>query len=221
MRCLIFIKNLGKGKEGMNKVEKIIETLKKGIDNLSDFIQIETRSSFEIMELDEKNQSYIIKEISDDICELVADEELKVKYQENKIFKVKNAKFTAFIPVDGKEGLMSATAVERIKGKKPKRCDCIFFDEYDFCFVEFKFNITGSRNVSNRKINGIEQLKSTIDKFIDTLNENHKDLYLEAYLCIPNKFKVIKETATLQQKKVEFGDKYEVELFETNEKICQ
>ena len=76
----------------MNKTEKIIEMLEKQINNLSDFIQTENSEMFEIMELDDDKQSYIIKnKVSDDWCELVSKEKLEVAYNGDKIFKISNA----------------------------------------------------------------------------------------------------------------------------------
>ncbi len=207
----------------MNKTEKIIQMLEKQINNLSDFIQIENREAFEIMELDDDKQSYLIKnKVSDDWCELVSKEKLEV-YNADKAFKVSNANCFTFIPIDGDKGLMTSIETERIRGGKTSRCDCVLFDERTFCFLEFKMKVKvdepQKRAIKENFKNAVEQLKSTINKFNELLNQNYPELELEAYVATPPIYP--KNSAFTRSIDREFLLNYpDVKLFETNEKIC-
>jgi hypothetical protein len=206
----------------MSKAKKIIEMLEKQINNFSDFVQVEMRTEFEIMELDEDKQSYLIKEKTDDgWCQLVSDEEIEVVYNEDKIFKVSNSNGFNFIPIDGDNGLM--TIIETI-GKKLSRCDCVFFDEQIFCFLEFKFNVkidAKLRAIKKNPRDAIGQLEATIDKFDELLEKDYQDLNLEAYVCLPPVYP--KNNAHWRGLVRKFDDKYQyrIKLLRTNEKICQ
>lgn len=53
---------------------------------------------------------------------------------------------------------------------KPKRCDCVFFDDRDVCFVEFKIRADGrdavdDRNQETRLLEAGEQLLASIQQF--------------------------------------------------------
>lgn len=212
----------------MSKAEKIVEILESQVGNVSDFIVTENRAIFEITEIDEE-QSYIIKEqISNGQCELVANEKLEVVYDEDKTFKVTNANGFKFIPIDGKEGLMAAleTGKERLREENKSRCDCVMFDEKNFCFLEFKFNVKipeigkpKKRAIKNNFQKAVNQIKSTIDKFDDLLDKNYQGLKLEAYVVTPKRYP--KSSAYTRSIDKKFVEEYKVLLFDVNEKICQ
>lgn len=207
MLYLRFIKNLGKGGKEMSRAKAIITDLEKVVENITDFIQFDDRSEFEI--IDFKGQSYIIEKINNDkTCSLF--ENLIVDYDAEKIFKLSDAKGIYFIPIDGKKGLL---------GYGDSWCDCVFFDENDFCFVEFKLNVTSENKINKNRFKGLNQLINTVEKFDEWLDEFYHNLDLKAYLCTPSFYKTVGETAEWENAKVEFGDDYEIEFFETNEKI--
>lgn len=192
----------------MSKATTIISNLEEAIENVRDYIQFEERAIFEIMDF--KGQSYIIEKINDDnTCQLIQD--LKANYDFEKVFKLSNAKGIYFIPIDGKEGLL---------GYGNSWCDCVFFDENSFCFVEFKTDSTSEKKINENTFKGLSQLGNTINFFDEKLNYYFQDLKMEAYLCTPSFYKTVRESAMWEDIRVEFLEEYEIELFETNEKIC-
>ncbi|WP_200888927.1 hypothetical protein [Aphanizomenon flos-aquae] len=93
-----------------------------------------------------------------------------------------------------------------------------FFDENDFCFVEFKLNATSLRKVDANRDKAIKQLTNTIDLFDKKLNGNYADLNLEAYVCTPEFYPRFNSSWIAFAK--DFLEEYGFELFEINNKIC-
>ncbi|MFK7949120.1 MAG: hypothetical protein AB8G11_16135 [Saprospiraceae bacterium] len=195
----------------MSKSENVITKIQNTIPNVTDFIQVENRSDFEIM--DYKGQSYIIDKIATKAtCDLISNPSLTVDYDKNKSFVIKQAQGINFIPIDGKDGLL---------GYGDSFCDCVFFDENDFCFVEFKFNAESIeiRAIRKNRKKGITQLGNTIDEFDEMVDYDFEGLNLEAYISTPITYP--RESDGFEALKVQFFDDYQVELFERTEKICQ
>ncbi len=102
-----------------------------------------------------------------------------------------------------------------------ERCDCVIFDETDFCFVEFKLNATSAnpKTIKENRVKAVEQLKSMFELIKNKFNLKHFDFLgysLEAYVCTPT-FYPNKNTA-ISDFAVEFLEDYGVKLFEKNEK---
>ncbi len=73
------------------------------------------------------------------------------------------------------------------KGKGPEHCDCIFFNDKDFCFAEFKFNSTSTNleTIKENREKAINQLRSMIvmiDERFKKLGYDYLGFNLEAYL---------------------------------------
>ena len=195
----------------MSKFEDIKELLANAFDNFSDVLEIEVRSEFSI--IDYKGQSFIIKNISSDdntfTIKLNGVDTVENGFDITKLFNVINAKIVGFVPIDGKKGLL---------GFGDSHCDFVFFDENDFCFVEFKLNATSLRKVDANRDKAIKQLTNTIDLFDKKLNGNYADLNLEAYVCTPEFYPRFNSSWIAFAK--DFLEEYGFELFEINYKIC-
>ena len=135
--------------------------------------------------------------------------------EEQKYFKI----------INENEKIVSVWAVDGcfLSSGQKERCDCIFFDDNDFCFVEFKFNATSLHPDSvkyNRK-KAISQLKSTFEMIQTKFSEfsyTFMGFNLEAYVCTPDNYPH-KNTA-ISDYAVEFLEEYGIKLYEKNEKIC-
>ncbi|MEA5553149.1 hypothetical protein VB713_19595 [Anabaena cylindrica UHCC 0172] len=162
----------------MSKFEDIKEHLSNNFTNFSDFLEIELKAEFSV--IDYQGQSFIIINIQFDdntfMIKLNGVETVIKSFDSTKLFNVSNAKIVGFIPIDGKKGLL---------GFGTSHCDFVFFDETDFCFVEFKLNATSVRKVNKNRIDAIGQLKNTIYLFDQNLEKNYEGLNLEAYICTP------------------------------------
>ncbi|MGB3421623.1 MAG: hypothetical protein WBA52_14570 [Dolichospermum sp.] len=195
----------------MSKFEDIKELLSTAFDNFSDVLEIEMRSEFSI--IDYKGQSFIIININSDddtfTIKLNGVDTVENGFDITKLFNVINAKMVGFIPIDGKKGLL---------GFGDSHCDFVFFDENDFCFVEFKLNATSLRKVDANRDKAIKQLTNTIDLFDKKLNGNYADLNLEAYVCTPEFYPRFNSSWIAFAK--DFLEEYGFELFEINNKIC-
>ena len=189
----------------------ITELLSNAFDNLSDVLEIEIRSEFSI--IDYQGQSFIIININSDddtfTIKLNGVDTVENGFDITKLFNVINAKMVGFIPIDGKKGLL---------GFGDSHCDFVFFDENDFCFVEFKLNATSLRKVDANRDKAIKQLTNTIDLFDKKLNGNYADLNLEAYVCTPEFYPRFNSSWIAFAK--DFLEEYGFELFEINNKIC-
>ncbi|MEA5514556.1 hypothetical protein [Nodularia sp. UHCC 0506] len=180
---------------------------------LSDVLQIELQPEFSV--IDYEGQSFIIISIeSDDRFTIRLNEVDTVisGFDSTKLFNIKNAMRIGFIPIDGKKGLL---------GFGFSYCDFIFFDENDFCFVEFKLNAISSaeRAIRKRRKEAISQLKNTINLFDDKLAKSYAGLNLEAYVCTPEFYPRL--DASWRELAQDFLEEYGVPLFETNDKICK
>ncbi|MTJ30816.1 hypothetical protein [Aphanizomenon sp. UHCC 0183] len=195
----------------MSKFEDIKKLLSTAFDNFSDDLEIEMRSEFSI--IDYQGQSFIIININSDddtfTIKLNGVDTVENGFDITKLFNVINAKMVGFIPIDGKKGLL---------GFGDSHCDFVFFDENDFCFVEFKLNATSLRKVDANRDKAIKQLTNTIDLFDKKLNGNYADLNLEAYVCTPEFYPRFNSSWIAFAK--DFLEEYGFELFEINNKIC-
>ncbi len=132
--------------------------------------------------------------------------------KQNNYFKIVNQK-------ENKIAIWAVDGCFFSAGKPPKHCDCIFFDENDFCFAEFKLNATSLniKSVKQNRMSAIEQLKSTIELLKSKFPE-HKYLFvgckLEAYICTPNSYP--KKNTSISNFAVEFLEDYGVKLYEQN-----
>jgi len=196
----------------MSKFEDIKELLSTAFDNFSDVLEIEIRSEFSI--IDYQGQSFIIiNHNSDDdtfTIKLNGVDSVKNSFDITKLFNVINAKVVGFIPIDGKRGLL---------GFGDSHCDFVFFDENDFCFVEFKLDATSLRKVDKNRDKAINQLTNTIDLFDNKLVRNYAGLNLEAYVCTPEFYPRFNSSWIAFAK--DFLEEYGFELFEINNKICK
>jgi len=107
-------------------------------------------------------------------------------------------------------------------GQSQKRCDCIFFDKYDFCFAEFKLNATSlnPKTVKKNREDALSQLKSTIQLVKNGIKEKGHTFLgynLEAYLCTPINYPNKNDPNAA----VEFLEDYGVKLYEQNFKKCK
>ncbi len=172
---------------------------------------IDTRSELDI--IDYQGQSYFIEQIIDNQTVVIKTQngnETISGIESDKVFKVLNAQITGLIPIDGKGGLL---------GFGDSHCDCIIFNETDFCFIEMKLNATSLTKVTQNRHKGVKQLSNTIDLFDDKLNRNYNDLHLEAYLCTPKTYP--RQNAAFQALRLDFLEEKSIELFETDKKICR
>jgi len=109
------------------------------------------------------------------------------------------------------------------KGRGPEHCDCIFFNNKDFCFAEFKFNSTTTNleTIKDNREKAISQLRNMIfmiDDQFGKFNYNYLGYNIEAYLCTPETYPS-KNTA-ISDFAVEFIEKYGISLYEENVKNC-
>jgi hypothetical protein len=195
--------------------DEIKSHLSQKIDRLAQFVQIEERQNFFIIEYEKTKQCFIIIDIKKDTntCTFnININEISIIIEEfdyTKIFEIRNATKIGFIPVDGKQGFLGGQS----------HCDFIVFDVNDFCFVELKLNATSERKIKKNREKAIEQLVSTINFFNKKLDKNYLDLNLEAYVCTPEFYP--RDDATWKSLAIEFLENYGIELFESNHKICK
>ena len=197
----------------MSKFEEMRDKLSNNFDNLNDVLEVELREKFSI--IDHKGQSFIVLSIN------IEDNTFTIKvngkdtvasdFDGTKLFNIIDAKTVAFIPIDGKKGLL---------GFGDSYCDFVIFDDNDFCFVEFKLNATilEERAIRKNRKKAINQLKNTISLFDSKLNRNYNDLRLEACVCTPETYPRGDKGWT--DLAIAFYDEIEVPLFEQNEKFC-
>ncbi|MEY2913000.1 MAG: hypothetical protein RLZZ184_2309, partial [Cyanobacteriota bacterium] len=194
----------------MSKFEDIKELLATAFDNFSDVLQIEMRSEFSVIDLkDYGGQSFIIINIQFDdntfTINFNGNETVITDFDSTKLFNISNAKMVGFIPIDGKKGLL---------GFGDSHCDFVFFDENDFCFVEFKLNATSLRKVDANRDKAIKQLTNTIDLFDNKLARNYAGLSLEAYVCTPEFYPRFNSSWIAFAE--DFLEEYGFKLFEIN-----
>ncbi|MBD2691412.1 hypothetical protein [Anabaena catenula] len=198
----------------MSKFEDIKEHLSNSFATFSDFLEIELKAEFSV--IDYQGQSFIIINIQFDdntfTIKLNGSETVINDFDNTKLFNISNAKMIGFIPIDGKKGLL---------GFGDSHCDFVFFDETDFCFVEFKLNATSERKVNKNRVDAIGQLKNTINLFDDKLEKNYAGLNLEAYVCTPEFYKYPRFNSSWQELAEEFLEENGIPLFERNDKTCK
>ena len=198
----------------MSKFEDIKELLSTAFDNFSDVLEIEIKSEFSI--IDYQGQSFIIKNVNSDdntfTIKLNDVDTVENGFDITKLFNVINAKVVGFIPIDGKKGLLRKVA---------QRCDFVFFDENDFCFVEFKLDAISEqeRAIRSNTKGATDQLKATISWFNYKLSKNYAGLNKEAYVCTPEFYP--KFSATWGGLMTEFLEDYQTDLFQIKNKICK
>jgi hypothetical protein len=197
----------------MSKFEDIKELLSTAFDNFPDVLEIEMRSEFSI--IDYQGQSFIIinHNLDDNTFTIKLNDVDTVEngFDITKLFNVINAKVVGFIPIDGKKGLLRKVA---------QRCDFVFFDENDFCFVEFKLDAISEqeRAIRSNTKGATDQLKATISWFNYKLSKNYAGLNKEAYVCTPEFYPRFNSSWIAFAK--DFLEEYGFELFEINYKIC-
>jgi uncharacterized protein (UPF0179 family) len=197
----------------MSKFEAIQKKLAEAFSNFEAVSQIELNPSPEICITDYKGQSYIIVNIqlSESQCSILDRKiEKTIDFDKAKIFKIINAQTLGFIPIDGKSGLL---------GFGDSHCDFIFFDNQDFCFVEFKLNATSDKKINKKRKEAVYQLGNTINLFDQQLDNDYKQLNLKAYVCSPDFYP--RNDAAWESFVNDFLENYGIDLFETREKICQ
>lgn len=197
----------------MSKFEEMREHLSNNFDNLNDVLEIELRERFSI--IDHKGQSFVVLSIDIEnkkfTIRINGQDTVESDFDGTKLFNILEAKTVAFIPIDGKKGLL---------GFGDSYCDFVIFDDNDFCFVEFKLNANSleERAIRKNRKKAIAQLKNTIALFDSKLNNNYSDLKLEAYVCTPETYPRGDKGWT--DLAIAFYDEIQVPLFEQNEKIC-
>ncbi|BAZ83195.1 MAG: hypothetical protein ACKO9I_17030 [Sphaerospermopsis kisseleviana] len=196
----------------MSKFDDIKELLSNAFPKFPNILQIELRAEFSV--IDYKGQSFIIVSIDFDdntfILKINGVETIIHGFDSSKLFNIIHATGVAFIPIDGKQGLL---------GFGDSHCDFVFFDESYFCFVEFKLNATSLKKVNKNRVDAIRQLKNTIDLFDDKLERNYAGLNLEAYVCTPEFYPRL--NASWQALAQDFLEDYGIPLFERNDKTCK
>ncbi|MBS3026315.1 MAG: hypothetical protein HCA25_04255 [Dolichospermum sp. DET50] len=198
----------------MSKFDDIKEHLSNAFPKFSDVLQIELRSEFSVT--DDGGQSFIILSIQFEnntfTIMMNGVDTVKNGFDSTKLFNVSNSVMVGFIPIDGKKGLL---------GFGVSHCDFVFFDENDFCFVEFKLNASSreERAISKNREKAIEQLINTISLFDFKLNRNYAELNLEAYVCTPEFYP--RFNASWQELAENFLEENCIPLFESNDKTCK
>lgn len=199
----------------MSKIDKLIARLSliKEFSALPEILEIETRETFAIHG-NHYGEIYTILSYTDvEITIKIADnEEVISVFEPHKYFWVRNAKRVAFVPLDGKRGLIRS---------QESRCDAILFDEFVFCFVEFKTEAISleDRAIRKNRKGAIKQIAQTIIFFNEKLENDYEGLEREAYICTPPTYP--RNNADWFEKRVAFLEEFGIELFESNEKICK
>ncbi len=197
----------------MSKFEEIKEHLSNSFNKLNDVLEIERRERFSV--IDHKGQSFIVLSINLENSTFTirenAQDTIEPDFDDTKLFNIIESKTVAFIPIDGKNGLL---------GFGESHCDFVFFDDNEFCFVEFKLNASSQedRAVRKNRKKAVDQLKNTIALFDHKLNSNYNNLKLEAYVCTPETYPRGDKGWT--DLAIAFYDEVGIALFEHNEKIC-
>lgn len=199
----------------MSKIDKLIARLSviKEFSALPEILEIETRETFAING-NHHGEIYLIishTDISHSIKIADIQEVIEV-FEPNKYFWVRNVKRVAFVPLDGKRGLIKS---------QESRCDAIIFDEFVLCFIEFKTEATSleDRAIRKNRKGAIKQIAQTIILFNEKLGNDYEGLAREAYICTPTTYP--RNNADWLEKRVAFLEEFGIELFESNEKICK
>ncbi|MFN7762509.1 MAG: hypothetical protein ACK5RE_17820 [Pseudanabaena sp.] len=202
----------------MNRFERFKEHLLNSFDRLNEILEIELRDEFSIIDIEDKRSFIVVDHNLDDNTFIICHNgvnTIQTNFDITKLFNIKNAQTIGFIPIDSgieELGLM------KLLNMGEKRCDFVFFDEYNFCFVELKLNATSEkkRRIRIIRMDAIEQLKNTIALFDDKLEGNYEGLLPEAYVCTPQTYP--RENASWQNLAERFLEEVRIEIFEKNEK---
>ncbi len=196
----------------MSRIDELKAHFQANFAEIANFWQIESREEFSV--IDFKGQSYLVLAVSDsNFTVSVNGEEISEDgFDSTKVFRVTNSKTAVFIPIDGKNVFL---------GFDDSYCDFVFFDENDFCFVEFKLNATSKnpKTIRQRRYKAVRQLSNTINFFDEKLQKNYKELNLEAYICTPEFYPRL--DASWRELAQDFLEKDGILLFEKNNKVCK
>lgn len=97
-----------------------------------------------------------------------------------------------------------------------KRCDCAIFDDKAFYFIEIKD--CKAKRQSERRKEAIEQLKSTLEFFIQEQQFNFENYQLNVQICFRSSKKPRPDQVTTRQNnEVYFLDNFGANLCEGNE----
>jgi len=177
----------------------MIEQLKNvfGEQRIIDCLSTDNRIEFFISENDDTSRSHIVP-ISNTTIDI------------DKCFIVKNSnnKTINHLSID-------ACLLTIEHGYTGEKCDFITFSDDKFCFVELKSNAEKRRATSQNLKKARKQLGATINHFDD--NEiDFSEYVLEAYIVLKNRLYPA-NSASIQQRKIQFYNDYEVELIESSE----
>jgi hypothetical protein len=202
----------------MSRFERFKEHLLNSFDRLNEILEIEIRDEFSIIDIKDKRSFIVVAQNLNDNTFIICHNginTIQTNFDITKLFNIKNAQTVGFIPIDGTDGcLMQLLEIGE------KRCDFVFFDENNFCFVELKLNAISikPRSMRENRKDAIEQLKKTIALFDRKLGGNYEGLVPEAYVCTPQTYP--RENASWQRLAKVFLEQVRIEIFEKNEKIC-
>ena len=92
----------------MRKFEELRDHLSNNFDNLNNVLEVELREKFSI--IDHKGQSFIVLSINIEdstfTIRVNGKDTVASDFDDTKLFNIINAKTIAFIPIDGKKGLL-------------------------------------------------------------------------------------------------------------------
>ena len=204
----------------MSRFEKFKEHLLNSFVRLNEILEIELRDEFSIIDIEDKRSFIVVDQNLEDNTFIISHNgvnTIQTNFDITKLFNIKNAQTIGFIPIDSgieELGLM------KLLNMGEKRCDFIFFDEYNCCFVELKLNATSEkrRRIRIIRTDDIEQLKKTIALFDSKLGRNYEGLVPQAYVCTPQTYP--RENASWQRLAKVFLEEVRIEIFEKIEKIC-
>jgi len=178
----------------------MIEQLKNafGVQRTLNCFSKDDRIHFYIAENDATSQSYIVP---------LSEEPL---LDTDKCWVIKNPDNHEINHVS-----IDACLLTEQHGYTDRKCDFVAFSDDKFCFVELKSNAYSQNRVRANLNSAIEQLGQTINHFDD--NGIDFSLYdLEAYIVFKNHLYPT-NSASIQQRKIQFYNDYEVELIESSE----
>lgn len=145
------------------------------------------------------------------------------EYYTEKCFKIENTNQNEIVlwSVDG----CFVGVGKKLSETYPKKCDCIFGFENYIAFVEFKVNADSTAHPKTIKKNrevSIQQLEHTICFLTNVLSikkfSEFTGYIFEAFLCTPHTYP--NKNTAISDLAIAFLEKYDIELFEKNEKEC-
>ena len=124
----------------MSRFERFKEHLLNSFDRLNEILEIELRDEFSIIDIEDKRSFIVVDKNLDDNTFIICHNGINIiqtNFDITKLFNIKNAQTVGFVPIDGTDAcLMQLLEIGE------KRCDFVFFDENNLCFVELKLNAT-------------------------------------------------------------------------------